>query len=158
MYISRITPLQVHNIHLENATHAANETPKTNVSDSLHQQNKYIVIFQTPLVMMIILCWQLTVYGLIEKYESCAGRLRKTQIQRRILSLKSVLPINFSSEVHTSIYYICMRTYTCSSVHAHAHAHKLSVCHSFTKFKHEHYDVTFLKAEKNENRQKQKKQ
>ena len=75
-------------------------------------------MFQTPLVMMIIiLCWQLTVYGLIEKYESCAGRLRKTQIQRRILSLKSVLPINFSSEVHTSIYYICMRTYP--SAHAH---------------------------------------
>lgn len=46
---------------------------------------------------------KLTVSGLIEKYENCAGYLRGTQIQRRILSMKNVLPVNFSKEARRQV-------------------------------------------------------
>lgn len=50
-------------------------------------------------IVDIILWLQLTVHGLIQKYETCGDRLRSTQIQRRISSLRNSLPVNFSSEV-----------------------------------------------------------
>lgn len=45
----------------------------------------------------------LTVYGLIEKYETCVVRLRNTQIQRRTTSLKNSLPVNFSSKARSEV-------------------------------------------------------
>lgn len=45
----------------------------------------------------------LTVYGLIDKYEKCAGRLRSTQVKRRIISLKHSLPVNFSNEARHEV-------------------------------------------------------
>ncbi|MCO5577704.1 hypothetical protein L7F22_031536 [Adiantum nelumboides] len=45
----------------------------------------------------------LTVYGLIERYEKCSGRLRRTQVQRRITSLKHSLPVNFSNEARKEV-------------------------------------------------------
>ncbi|KAH7447589.1 hypothetical protein KP509_01G112900 [Ceratopteris richardii] len=45
----------------------------------------------------------LTVYGLIDKYQKCAGRLRRTQVQRRIASLKHSLPVNFSNEARQEV-------------------------------------------------------
>lgn len=45
----------------------------------------------------------LTVHGLIQKYETCGDRLRSTQIQRRISSLRNSLPVNFSSEARHEV-------------------------------------------------------
>ncbi|KAI5073307.1 hypothetical protein GOP47_0011320 [Adiantum capillus-veneris] len=45
----------------------------------------------------------LTVYGLIEKYEKCAGRFKNTQRQRRTVSLKNALPVNFSDEARREV-------------------------------------------------------
>lgn len=45
----------------------------------------------------------LTVYGLIEIYENCADRTRQTQVQRRGLSMRKALPVNFSNEARVEV-------------------------------------------------------